>query len=50
MATREFVDVSLEGLDQLAAEIYEFGRSYSVWLLEGNMGAGKTTFVKHLCQ
>ncbi len=51
MATKkEFLDVSLEDLDKLAAEIYEFGRSHSIWLLEGNMGAGKTTFVKHLCQ
>lgn len=46
----ELTDVSLEALDACAEQVYAFGRDYNVWLLEGSMGMGKTTFTKQLCK
>jgi tRNA threonylcarbamoyladenosine biosynthesis protein TsaE len=46
----EIVDVTLEQLPEIAAKIASFAENRSVWLLNGQMGAGKTTFIKALCQ
>lgn len=38
----------LEELEEVAAKVLDVGRNETVWLLNGAMGAGKTTFVKAL--
>jgi ATPase, YjeE family len=41
------------GLNQLglaAKELVQAGKDFSVWLIEGSMGAGKTTLVKEIAQ
>lgn len=41
---------SLEALPTVAAQVAEAIRGYSIICFEGEMGAGKTTFIKALCQ
>jgi tRNA threonylcarbamoyladenosine biosynthesis protein TsaE len=38
----------LEELEEVAAKVLDVGRNETIWLLNGAMGAGKTTFVKAL--
>ena len=40
----------LNDLDALAHRLLAEGRNQSVWLVEGEMGAGKTTLIKALCR
>ncbi len=40
----------LHELDTVAHRILGEGRQQSVWLFEGEMGAGKTTLIKALCR
>ncbi|QIP12379.1 tRNA (adenosine(37)-N6)-threonylcarbamoyltransferase complex ATPase subunit type 1 TsaE [Spirosoma aureum] len=40
----------LDELDTVAHQLLAEGRKYSVWLFEGEMGAGKTTLIKALCR
>lgn len=40
----------LAELDAVAHKLLAEGRAYSVWLFEGDMGAGKTTLIKALCR
>lgn len=40
---------SVEDLDKVVPELVQAGRGISVWLLSGQMGAGKTTLVRALC-
>lgn len=35
-------------LNAIIPEIWKYGNELSVWLLNGEMGAGKTTFTRHL--
>ncbi|MGM0580789.1 MAG: tRNA (adenosine(37)-N6)-threonylcarbamoyltransferase complex ATPase subunit type 1 TsaE [Bacteroidota bacterium] len=44
-----FSDIDLEGLSNVVAEIYDFGKSYKIWLFKAEMGGGKTTFISRLC-
>ncbi len=44
-----FTSVSIDKLEQVAEQICNLYSNYSVWLLNGRMGAGKTTFTKSLC-
>lgn len=44
-----FKKVDLVDLPQIAEEIYHFGKEYKIWLFQAEMGAGKTTFIKNLC-
>lgn len=43
-------DVGLEDLDQVAAGILEKTGNRTVWLFHGEMGSGKTTFIKAVCR
>lgn len=44
------IDITNEfDLPAAAKKILGYGGDQSIWLLEGEMGAGKTTFVKALC-
>ncbi|CAN5546593.1 tRNA (adenosine(37)-N6)-threonylcarbamoyltransferase complex ATPase subunit type 1 TsaE [soil metagenome] len=40
----------LNDLDAVAHQLLAEGRHQSVWLFEGDMGAGKTTLIKALCR
>ncbi|MEL7001428.1 MAG: tRNA (adenosine(37)-N6)-threonylcarbamoyltransferase complex ATPase subunit type 1 TsaE [Bacteroidota bacterium] len=40
----------LEDLGECAREIISFGDNIDVWLFEGEMGAGKTTLIKKICE
>ncbi|GAA0893260.1 tRNA (adenosine(37)-N6)-threonylcarbamoyltransferase complex ATPase subunit type 1 TsaE [Fulvivirga kasyanovii] len=40
----------LEQLKEVARRIISFGKDYNVWLFEGQMGAGKTTLIKAICE
>lgn len=41
---------NLESLSSIATKAIEFAGEHKVWLIEGEMGAGKTTFIKEVCQ
>ena len=41
---------TLEDLPQAAIAMIEFGKQQKIWLFEGEMGAGKTTTIKAICQ
>lgn len=43
-------EVGLYDLDQVAGEILEKAAPYKVWLFHGEMGSGKTTFIKKVCK
>jgi tRNA threonylcarbamoyladenosine biosynthesis protein TsaE len=40
---------SVEDLGRVVPEVVQAGKGISVWLLSGQMGAGKTTFVRSWC-
>ena len=40
----------LNELDTVAHQLLAEGRQESVWLFEGDMGAGKTTLIKAICR
>ena len=41
--------VSLDGLEDVAEQIISFAGDMSVWTFNGEMGAGKTTLIKEIC-
>lgn len=41
---------TLDELEAVAGQLITAGQSYSVWLFEGDMGAGKTTLIKAICR
>ena len=45
----EFKKVSLTDLKQVATTFIEQAREQRVWLFHGEMGSGKTTFIKAIC-
>lgn len=47
--TEASYQVDLDGLDALAKTLIAFGGDIRVWLIFGEMGAGKTTLIKSLC-
>ncbi|MHA7100668.1 tRNA (adenosine(37)-N6)-threonylcarbamoyltransferase complex ATPase subunit type 1 TsaE [Roseivirga pacifica] len=40
----------LDDLPEVAERIIDFGQNVTVWLFIGEMGAGKTTLIKTLCE
>ncbi len=50
MSLPVLVIASLEALPAAAAQVREAIRGYSVVCFEGEMGAGKTTFIRALCE
>jgi tRNA threonylcarbamoyladenosine biosynthesis protein TsaE len=40
--------LTLDDLQQAARELLKQGRGIMVWLLQGEMGSGKTTLIKHV--
>jgi len=45
-----FTYSDLSELDRVASELIGLGGSVSVWLFFGEMGVGKTTLIKKLCE
>ena len=45
-----FVSKSLNDLPEIAAQLIRLGKERSVWIFVGDLGAGKTTLIKHICQ
>lgn len=43
-------EYSLLNLPDLAARLIKLGSTHKVWLFYGNLGAGKTTLIKEICQ
>lgn len=41
---------NLSELPEAARRLIEEGQNHSVWLFEGEMGAGKTTLIKAICR
>lgn len=41
---------NLTELDAVTEQLLEAGKAHSVWLFEGEMGAGKTTLIKAICR
>lgn len=41
---------SLKDISKAAQAILAFGKSTPIWLFEGQMGAGKTTLIKAICE
>jgi tRNA threonylcarbamoyladenosine biosynthesis protein TsaE len=50
MTTRSFEITGEEELDALIPVLFEFGKNRKIWGFYGEMGAGKTTFIKHICR
>ncbi|HLF35347.1 MAG TPA: tRNA (adenosine(37)-N6)-threonylcarbamoyltransferase complex ATPase subunit type 1 TsaE [Cyclobacteriaceae bacterium] len=46
----EILCSGLNELETVAARIFDFGKDYRIWLLKGEIGAGKTTFVHSLAR
>ncbi len=42
--------VAADQLKDAANELIEAGKNFSIWLMEGSMGAGKTTLVKAIAE
>ena len=40
----------LEELEAAASEVIKFAGDLKFWILDGDMGAGKTTFIKAVCK
>lgn len=40
----------LGGIDTIAQKIIEYAGNETIWLFEGEMGAGKTTLIKAICK
>ncbi|MES2516750.1 MAG: tRNA (adenosine(37)-N6)-threonylcarbamoyltransferase complex ATPase subunit type 1 TsaE [Bacteroidota bacterium] len=40
---------SLSEIKTVAKSIFDFGQKIPVWIFEGQMGAGKTTLIKAIC-
>lgn len=49
MRSREFLIDSEEELSRLAEDLIAFAGDRKVWIFKGEMGAGKTTFIREIC-
>ncbi|MEO1049814.1 MAG: tRNA (adenosine(37)-N6)-threonylcarbamoyltransferase complex ATPase subunit type 1 TsaE [Bacteroidota bacterium] len=50
VAQHEIICEGLSQLPQVAGEIIAFGKGHKLWLLEGDLGAGKTTLIRQICE
>ena len=46
----QFLVKDIHQLGALAEKIIEIAADYSIWLFEGEMGAGKTTLIQAICK
>ncbi len=40
----------IEALDEVAAKLLQLSDDRRIWLFEGDLGSGKTTLIRHLCE
>lgn len=45
-----FLSQSLEDLPEIARQLIVCGKDRNTWIFVGDLGAGKTTLIKHICQ
>lgn len=50
MESRYSHTYTLQKIDQVARELLDRFKNYPIWAFDANMGAGKTTLIKHLCE
>ncbi len=43
------ISIQEEDLDRLARELIDYSKGEKIWAFYGEMGAGKTTFIRHIC-
>lgn len=48
--TLQLICRNLGELESVAREIIRFAGQHTVWLFEGNLGAGKTTLIQAICK
>jgi tRNA threonylcarbamoyladenosine biosynthesis protein TsaE len=44
------LEYTLDSIDEVAKEIWQKARNYSIWIFSGDMGAGKTTLISAICR
>lgn len=44
------ITYTLEQINETVWKVYEAGKAYKVWTFYAEMGTGKTTFIKALCE
>ena len=49
MNTKTIEYSSLQEIRKVAQSLLDFGKNTPVWIFEGQMGAGKTTLIKAIC-
>lgn len=50
MESKEVISKSIDDLGSVAQKVISFGGKCKIWLFFGEMGAGKTTLIKQICQ
>lgn len=50
MSELHFKHISLDQLEQTAQQLVDSIAKQTLWCFEGEMGAGKTTFIKSICK
>ena len=50
MSQLQFLNISLDELSQTASQLVSSIGAQTIWCFEGEMGAGKTTFIKEICK
>jgi tRNA threonylcarbamoyladenosine biosynthesis protein TsaE len=45
----DLLSKGLNDLPEVAAQLIEFAGDHTIWLFEGEMGAGKTTLIRAVC-
>lgn len=44
------IEYNIENIDDAALHFWAFAKDYKIWAFEGELGAGKTTFVAAICR
>lgn len=50
MSTKSFLCKNIDELEKIASEILQFSNQKRFFAIMGNMGTGKTTFIKKICK
>lgn len=50
MIEREINGITIDALPEVATQLIATGLGYKIWTFYGEMGAGKTTLIKAICQ
>lgn len=47
---QELICENIDEIDDVAAQLVTIGRDIKIWLFDGEMGAGKTSLIKAICE